>query len=131
MKKLFETRRSYAIAFGAYILSLLSVSRALVKGRAGLPVNGTSHPSFVNLAVEAFCMIFFFTMLWRTRNALERIAIMMSVLFFAVWFLDTLAAAYGQSWASIPDSLMISVGICAVATAIAGVRLLQDSKGGD
>lgn len=130
MKQLFETRRSYAVAFGAYALSLLSVSRALVKRRAGLPVNGIGHPSFVNIAVAAFCMIFFLSMLWRTRNALERIAIVISASFFALWCLDTLAA-YGQSWASVPDSLMISVGICAVATAIAGVRLLQDSKGGD
>lgn len=120
---IFQTRRAYIITFGVYLASLLIMIRAFANQSIPTGV-AVRHPSIIKVIVALFCSIFFVSLFKRSGNILERIVLIVSSLFFILWALETLAG-YGYRWAAIPYNLTVSLAVCAVATAIVGVRTVQ------
>jgi hypothetical protein len=121
--RIFQTLRAYVLAFVAYLASLLIMIRAFEK-QSTLAEGAAKHPSIIKVIVAMFCSIFFLSLFKRSRNFLERIVLIVSSLFFILWTLETLSG-YGYGWAVIPNNLTVSLTVCAVATAIAGIRTVQ------
>jgi hypothetical protein len=121
---IFESLRAYAIALGVYFLSSLYMLHAVTKRASASSSSATHHPSVVNLLVALFCVVFFLSVLKRSSNILEKVVMVVSSLFFALWVLSILSA-YGYGWAAVPQNMMVSVAVCVLATILVAVRTLQ------
>jgi len=120
---IFRTQRAYVITFGAYLASLLIMIRAFKK-QSILTGEAVKHPSIIKIIVALFCSVFFISLFKKSSNILEKIGLIVSSLFFLLWALETVSG-YGFAWADVPDNLAVSVGVCAIATAIVGIRTVQ------
>jgi membrane protein YdbS with pleckstrin-like domain len=95
-----------------------------VKKASVSSIGAGSHPSATKIIAALSCMLVFVSILKRSTHVLEKLVLILSSLFFLLWALDGLAA-YGYRWASVPDNLMISTGVCAFTTTIVGLRALE------
>jgi hypothetical protein len=120
MDRLFKGTRAYLTVLLGYVLLLASMIRQTLyePGRAGI------HPSLATLGLAVGCIVILITVFGRTANAFERAAIALSAIFSLLWGMSVLTA-YGYHWAAIPYNLLASTVLCAVATAIAGLRAIQ------
>lgn len=93
--------------------------------RATVSTTGAGgHPSITKIIAAFSCMLVFISVLKRSTNALERIVMILTSVFFFLWALGMLSA-YGCKWASVPYNLMISAAISAFAAALVGLRAFQ------
>lgn len=120
--KLFKNARTYVLAFSVYVLlALLSLRHSTHKVPDVHRVDQVVQIS--QLVGSGFIVVVFLGLTRKTSSLLEKIILAVSAMYFVLFFLEVL---HKCGWvAAIPWDHAISNGILCIATAVAGVRMLQ------